>query len=578
MRKWIMALMALICVSAMATEGVHFTRSGVRDMLIRVSGQERYLLIPIEEAAPEYRMQVIEDGRIVRTVVLRLAAKGKIDYYVPMDLSAFNRESLVLAVHVWNQPDGERQREVSPMEYIAWNELKLANTFDTSNWDKYRPIYHHTPLYGWMNDPNGMFYKDGVWHLYYQYNPYCSMWQNMTWAHSSSKDLIHWTHEPIAIEPDVLGTIFSGSAVVDANNTAGFGKDAVIAMYTSAELMGQCQSLAYSTDNGLTFTKYSGNPIMTAPIPDFRDPNFFWNEQTNEWNLVLACGQEMRFYASADLKNWRYLSAFGSGYGSHSGVWECPDLMRLPVRGTKEHKWVLLCNINPGGPFGGSATQYFVGDWDGKTFTCEHNDTRWMDYGKDHYATVSFSNAPEERHTMIVWMSNWQYAGQVPTKQFRSANALPRDIDLFKDNDGRYIIGVRPSPECEQLRGEEVTALPEAAIIELTTISKKNPTTLTLSNSKGEKVVMTIDPKTNTFTTDRRHSGITDFSEAFAAVTTTPLYVNAKKYKVVIYLDRCSLEAFDSDGHWAMTNLVFPTEPYDQIETNGKVKIYNIKY
>ena len=239
---------------------------------------------------------------------------------------------------------------------------------------------------------------------------------------------------------------------------------------------------------------------------------------------------------------------------------------------------MLLCNINPGGPFGGSATQYFVGDWDGKTFTCEHHDTRWMDYGKDHYATVSFSNAPEERHTMIVWMSNWQYAGQVPTKQFRSANALPRDIDLFKDKDGRYIIGVRPSPECEQLRGEEVTALPEAAIIELTTTSKKNPTTLTLSNSKGEKVVMTIDPKTNTFTTDRRHSGITDFSEAFAAVTTTPLYVNAKKYKVVIYLDRCSLEAFDSDGHWAMTNLVFPTEPYDQIETNGKVKIYNIKY
>ena len=171
MRKLMMALMALICMSAMATEGVQLSQSGVRDMLIRVSGQERYLLIPIEEAAPEYRMQVIEDGRIVRTVVLRLAAKGKIDYYVPMDLSAFNRESLVLAVHVWNQPDGERLREVSPMEYIAWNELKLANTFDTSNWDKYRPIYHHTPLYGWMNDPNGMFYKDGVWHLYYQYNP-----------------------------------------------------------------------------------------------------------------------------------------------------------------------------------------------------------------------------------------------------------------------------------------------------------------------------------------------------------------------------------------------------------------------
>lgn len=396
-------------------------RSGVRDMMIRANGTERYLLLPIEEAAPEYRMQVIENGRIVRTEVIRLAAKGKIDYFVPFDLSEFDRAGLLLSVHVWNQPEHERQREVSPMEYIAWDEIKTTDNFDTANWDPYRPQYHHTPLYGWMNDPNGMFYKDGVWHLYYQYNPYCSLWQNMTWGHSTSKDLIHWQHEPIAIRANALGTIFSGSAVVDHNNTAGFGKDAVVAMYTSAELMGQSQSLAYSTDNGQTFTNYPGNPIITADIPDFRDPNFFWHAATQRWILTLASGQEMRFYSSTDLKNWQYESSFGSGYGSHAGVWECPDLMQM------DGKWVLLCNINPGSPNGGSATQYFIGEFDGHHFTTTQKKEKWLDYGKDHYATVSFSDAPNGRHTVIGWMSNWQYAGQVPTRQFRSANTIARD-------------------------------------------------------------------------------------------------------------------------------------------------------
>ena len=542
-KSFFVAACLLFCLSTMAGE-VSFSRSGVRDMLIRVSGNERYLLIPIEEAAPEYRMQVIENGRIVRTNILRLAAKGKVDYFVPMDLSEFRRDQLLLAVHVWNQPDGERQRELSPIEYIAWNEITLSDTFDTSNYDPYRPEYHHTPLYGWMNDPNGMFYRDGVWHLYYQYNPYCSLWQNMSWGHSTSTDLIHWEHQPMALQPDVIGTIFSGSSVIDHEGTAGFGKGAVVAMYTSAELMGQCQALAYSTDNGQTFTKYEGNPIITEAIPDFRDPNFFWNEETKEWNLVLACGQEMRFYASDDLKQWRYLSAFGSNYGCHSGVWECPDLFPLKDEQGNTH-WVLICNINPGGPAGGSAAQYFVGQWDGKVFTCRHTDTRWMDYGKDHYATVSFYNAPDGRRTVIGWMSNWQYANQVPTKQFRSANTIARDLFLYTVK-GELYLGSRPAPEYDGKGLDQVVKIK----------SQKKPTVVTLSNEQGEEFLITYDPKAMTLTVDRSKSGVVDFSADFPVPATAP--VQRKLTSLRIFIDRCSVEVFGNNGEVCLTSLVFP--------------------
>ncbi|MGN1247448.1 MAG: DUF4980 domain-containing protein [Paludibacteraceae bacterium] len=542
-KKFLVAACLLITAVAMAGE-VQFSRSGVRDMLIRVSGDERYLLIPIEEAAPEYRMQVIENGRIVRTNILRLAAKGKVDYFVPMDLTEFRRDQLLLAVHVWNQPDGERQRELSPMDYIAWSEMTLSDTFDTANRDPYRPEYHHTPLYGWMNDPNGMFYRDGVWHLYYQYNPYCSLWQNMSWGHSTSTDLIHWEHQPIALQPDVIGTIFSGSAVIDHEGTAGFGEGAVVAMYTSAELMGQCQSLAYSTDNGQTFTKYSGNPIITEAIPDFRDPNFFWNEDTREWNLVLASGQEMRFYASADLKHWRYLSSFGSDYGCHSGVWECPDLFPLKDEQGNTY-WVLICNINPGGPAGGSAAQYFIGQWDGHTFTCHHTDTRWMDYGKDHYATVSFSDAPDGRRTVLGWMSNWQYANQVPTRQFRSANTIARDLFLYTVK-GQHYLGSRPAPEYDGKGLDQVVKIK----------SQSKPTVVTLSNEQGEEFLITYDPKAMTLSVDRSKSGVVDFSVDFPVPATAP--VQRKLTSLRIFIDRCSVEVFGNNGEVCLTSLVFP--------------------
>ena len=572
-------LFALFFIASLVpcTANVVCQQSSPHNMLVRVEGNYRYLLLPIQDNGPEYRVQLIENNQLYRTLILRLATEGKVDFYVPLDLKDINIDAFHMNVRMGDQK-------------IAWNDFKVADTFDSSNTDYYRPLFHHTPAYGWMNDPNGMFYdeKNGLWHLYYQYNPYASKWQNMTWGHSTSSDLIHWESHPLALEVDVVGAIFSGSCVVDKNNTAGFGENAVVAFYTSAA-ESQAQSMAYSLDGGKTFIKYPGNPIIVSDIVDFRDPKVWWNEATEAWNMALACGQEMRFYASKNLKNWEFLSAFGEGVGCHGGVWECPDMLRVRVRNTNDYKWVLLCNINPGGPAGGSATQYFVGDWDGQHFVpvVENGEvsTKWMDYGKDHYATVSFAHAPADRTTVMVWMSNWQYANDVPTMQFRSANALPRDIDLYRDSEGIYRIGVKASPEVAALKGKvvgkgtTVKTVPATAVIEVEVSSSKRPATITLSNEKGEEVVMTYDFQAQTFSMDRTKAGLSDFSRDFSAKTTTPLFVSAKKHKVIIYLDKCSIEAFDAQGNWAMTNLVFPTTPYNQLSVlGGKASVYSINY
>lgn len=577
MKSLLVTILAIAATIAQCIAGVTYQQSGPHNMHVRVEGNYRYLLLPIQDNGPEYRVQLIENNQLYRNLVLRLATEGKVDYYVPLDLKDLQLDAFHLNVRYGR-------------ETIAWDQIQAVNSYDDSNTDYYRPLFHHTPQWGWMNDPNGMFYDEqkGLWHLYYQHNPYGSRWQNMTWGHSTSKDLLHWEHQPYALEVDVVGAIFSGSCVVDKYNTAGFGENAVVAFYTTAA-ESQTQSMAYSLDGGKTFTKYAGNPIIVAGIPDFRDPKVWWNEATSEWNMALACGQEMQFYGSKNLKEWAYLSSFGEGVGNHGGVWECPDMLRVKVRGTNDYKWVLLCNINPGGPFGGSATQYFVGEWDGKTFTPASDNgevlTKWMDYGKDHYATVSFAHAPENRTTVMVWMSNWQYANDVPTMQFRSANALPRDIDLYRDSEGIYRIGVKASPEVAALKGKvlgkgtTVKTVPATAVIEVEVSSSKRPATITLSNEKGEKVVMTYDFQAQTFSMDRTESGLKDFSRDFAAKTTTPLYAKAKKHKVTLYIDNCSIEAFDAQGNWAMTNLVFPTTPYNQLSVvGGKATVYSINY
>lgn len=582
-------------VMAAPSEGVKVEPLGSNNALVRIMEEAPLLILPVQESVDDARVNLLVDGNIERTFYVRLA-KNKVDYTVPLDLTPYKGHEVVLDVVSNHDRTSSRGIEGD----ACWKSIQLADTFDTSNREEYRPAFHHTPLYGWMNDPNGMFYKDGRWHLYYQYNPYGSKWQNMTWGHSSSSDLVHWNHEPVAITPDGLGTIFSGSCVVDHDGTAGFGKDAVIALYTSAGTS-QMQSLAASTDNGTTFQKYVSNPVLTLPS-EARDPNMFFNEATGEWNLILAHAleKEMLLFTSPDLKTWTLSSAFGKGEGAQDGVWECPDLFPLPIE--EENKWVLICNLNPGGPFGGSATQYFIGDFDGHTFTADTDasgkiPTKWMDFGKDHYATVSWSDAPDGRRTAIGWMSNWQYAADVPTEQFRSANTLPRDLSLFRGPDGEIYLASSPSPELKALRGDRIvsnrsfTAGKKAASFRLPAssgglceilfdidASKGGNVNIELSNSKGEKAVMVFDPEAATISFDRTQAGISDFSPEFPAVTIAPTFSEDGKTSVHLFIDRSSIELFARDGRYAMTNLVFPAEPYSSlsISSDGKAKISSL--
>ena len=559
MKKIVLAMMTLMLALVGASAQEKPQVLGKSHAMQRVEVKNKYLLLPVQEREENANVKVLVGGRQMKSFNVKLAV-DQVDYYVPLDIRSFGSGDLLLDITF----HGDRRFTGAMKDFICWREMKQSDAFDTQNREKFRPAYHHTPAYGWMNDPNGMFYKDGVFHLYYQYNPYGSQWENMTWGHSTSRDLIHWEAQPIAIEPDALGDVFSGSCVVDKRNNE------VVAMYTSAG-KSQVQSIAFSKDNGQTFEKYAGNPVLVSSEEDFRDPKAFWNPEIQKWNLILAVGQEMRIYSSADMKEWTYESSFGKELGCHDGVWECPDLMKLQVRGTDKQKWLLICNINPGGPFGGSATQYFIGDFDGHKFTCEHNDTRWMDYGKDHYATVTFDNAPDGRHIALAWMSNWQYANQVPTKQFRSANSLPRDFDLY-EFEGQTYCGVTPSREVNALRGKAVKSLTNTCEI---VVDVKGTTEIALSNSLGEQVVMRYDVAKRTFSMDRTRS-YASFSEAFPCKTVAPVYGDIRQLR--IFIDNSSIEAFDAEGRLAMTNLVFPKEPYNKIKVvGGKATIYEIK-
>ena len=586
-------------LTSVAADGVEVNHLGVSNTLVRVTGEGKYLILPVQENVDDAKINVIVDGKIAETIYVKLALT-KTDYTVPYDLTPYKGHNVVFDVVI---PQGRGSVREAKGD-VCWRGMTLADTFDTTNREKYRPAFHHTPLYGWMNDPNGMFHKDGKWHLYYQYNPYGSKWQNMTWGHSVSTDLLHWEHKPEAIKPNGLGAVFSGSCVVDKENTAGFGKDAVVALYTSAATS-QIQSLASSTDGGTTFDIYPGNPVITLES-EARDPKVFWNNETKEWNLSLAhaLDHEMLFFTSPDLKNWTLSGNFGKGLGAQDGVWECPDLFELPVEGTGEKKWVLICNINPDGPFGGSGTQYFVGSFDGKTFKADTDKdgnvaTKWLDYGKDHYATVSWSDAPSGRRTAIGWMSNWQYAAEVPTLQFRSANTLPREIGLFQGPDGEIYASSAPSPEVDALRGDLVKkagkisagksprtiALPEAndGICEILLdieAGKNSVTDLTLANEAGDKVVMTYDANAHTLSFDRTHSGVVDFSQDFPAITVTPTHETSGKISLRIFVDRSSIEVFGDDGRFVMTNLVFPTSPYSTLSVasnGGGARISNLR-
>ena len=599
------------------------TRAG-DTTIVKIEKSPQYLILPVEEEKDEAQV-LLDNGKATDTWMDVRLAQGKTDYYVPFKLNK-GRTSIVKILNL--KADALALKK---------GQMKLSNVWDVTNTDFYRPSYHHTPSYGWMNDPNGMFYKDGVYHLCYQYNPYGSKWGNMHWGHAISRDLIHWKEVEPTIARDPMGHIFSGSAVIDKDGTANYGKDAIVALYTSAsDKNGQIQCMAYSTDGGYTFHKYSGNPVLTPfdGLKDFRDPKVFWYAPLKKWYMIVSADKEMRFYSSPDLKKWTYVSAFGQGYGAQPNQFECPDFFQLPVDGNpNKKKWVMIVNINPGCLFGGSATEYFIGDFDGKNFVCDSKPSvaKFLDYGKDHYATVTFSGV-QDRVLGIAWMSNWQYANVTPIRQYRGANTLPREFKLFTGKDGQIYMSSNVVPEVAGLR-KTFKRLPDLVITQgkdskNLSSSKENAfeiemdvtpgeaakTGFILYNEKGEKVNIYFDMKAGRLVMDRTESGKTKFGEKaeahkiekefdlhehreikepfrklnsvnykndFALGTWAPLSLcDSKTYHLDVFVDKCSIEIFVNGGRIAMTNLVFPTQPYTSVKfySDGNKAAYrNIK-
>ena len=604
---------AALLASCASNKG-SFTLNQPSDTLtiVNIKDAPKYALLPIEEEQPE--AQVMLNGT---PMDVRLAV-NKVDYMVPFPLHAGAADDSLVVKGLARTA-------------VAWKHIELSDTFDTKNRETYRPLYHHTPSYGWMNDANGLVYKDGEYHLYFQYNPYGSKWGNMHWGHSVSRDLVHWEHLKPAIARDTLGHIFSGSTVVDKYNSAGFGKDAIIAFYTSAsDKNGQIQCMAYSKDNGRTFTKYQGNPILTPfdGLRDFRDPKVFRYEPAKAWYMIVSADKEMRFYKSADLKQWEYVSAFGRGYGAQPNQFECPDFFPMTING--KQKWVMIVNINPGCFFGGSCTEYFVGDFDGKNFTCDNKPevVKLLDFGKDHYAAVTFSNLGD-RIVAVPWMNNWQYANLTPTQQFRSCNALPRELRMY-EKDGEYYLSANAVEEMKVLRkqtieigdfqlngkGEMKTLGGEGAFEVEADITAATAKTvgIELANDKGERTLIYLDLDKQRVVMDRTESGETGFGKRsaphdiennyeftvrksdpmtmrqknsvnyvndFALGTWAPLSLcEGNKRHFDIFVDKSSVELFVDGGRIAMTNLVFPTKPYDRVRfytLDGNAKVEGAK-
>ena len=562
--------------------------------VIHITNPTNYILLPIEEEAAESQV-LLDTGEATDTDMDIRLAQTQVDYFVPFALPTGVKTATVCVRN-------------KSKDALCWKEIKLSDTFDTANTEKFRPVYHHTPLYGWMNDANGLVYKDGEYHLYFQYNPYGSKWGNMHWGHSVSKDLVHWEHLAPAIARDTLGHIFSGSSIVDQENVAGYGAGNILAFYTSAsDKNGQIQCLAFSKDSGRTFTKYEKNPILCPAdgLRDFRDPKVFRYEPEDKWVMIVSADKEMRFYDSKNLKDWNYMSSFGEGYGVQPCQFECPDMVELPVDGDlNRKKWALIVNVNPGCYFGGSATQYFTGNFDGTKFSCDSqpNVTKWLDWGKDHYATVCFSNTGE-RTIAVPWMSNWQYCNIVPTKQFRSANALPRELSLYTQ-DGEIYLSAVPVPEIKTLRKEkkEIPAFTVANDYHIDSLLADNDGAYELAleitvgeaeimgfnlfNDKGEKVDIYFNLPEKRLVMDRTKSGIVDFGKKsvsheievhdrrkttsinyiddFALATWAPIK-KENKYTLDVFVDKCSVEIFLNGGKVAMTNLIFPSEPYNRM-------------
>ena len=504
---------------------------------------------------------------------------------------------------------------IALISIMACGNASDKNKNDTSEMSyseekRYRPNFHFTPEQNWMNDPNGMFYLNGIYHLYFQYYPDDSVWGPMHWGHAVSEDLIQWEEKPIAIYPDSLGYIFSGSAVVDHENRSGFGKEGVapvIAIFTyhdiEKEKKGaidfQSQAIAYSNDEGETWTKYSGNPVIpNTGIKDFRDPKVVWDEKRDRWVMVLATYKKTLFYASTNLKEWEFLSSFGEDIGAHGGVWECPDFFPINVQNSEEVKWVLLQSLNPGHINGGSGTQYFIGDFDGTTFNLDEkfaqdvkeDEAIWLDYGRDNYAGVTWSNIPEKdgRTLFIGWMSNWNYAMEVPTNRWRSSMTLVRELQLTQ-TDGSYRLASIPIKELDtykrtiidtanvRFKGtyliyEGSNDVLSKSVIEVKLENQPSERyNFRLSNENGDTLDFGIDNVNAAFYIDRTNSGLKDFSEKFSNTVSKALFKSHEDIATITFiLDKTSLEIFYNGGKTVMTEIFFPSSSFQRLTLSAR--------
>jgi len=450
----------------------------------------------------------------------------------------------------------------------------------------YRPQVHFSPRLNWTNDPNGLVYFRGEYHLFFQYNPFGDQWGHISWGHAVSRDLLHWHELPVAI-PEKDGTmIFTGSVVVDRANSSGFcatAKECLVAVYTgdanTPQGQRETQNLAYSLDDGRTWTKYEKNPVLDLHLTDFRDPGVFWDDAAHHWIMAVSLPKEhkVRLYSSTNLKDWTQLSDFGPA-GDVAGVWECPNLLRIPSENGKESLWVLKVGLNPGAPQGGSGEQYFLGSFDGKKFiaSTEAGAHGWTNYGKDDYCAISYNGLPQgERPVLIGWMSNWQYAAKLPTAPWRGQMSLPRRLSFVKDSGG---LALKQEPVIAPLRGttlrlDELLTSEDVGGSQIGTpyelhLNFGRPAQqifgVRLYSDKQHWTDIGFDTGKKQFYIDRTESGEV-IDKAFPVRTVAPI-LNSRPYDLMLIVDRSSVEAFAQDGTIAMTDLIYSTSPASSIQ------------
>ncbi|KUF44922.1 hypothetical protein AV926_08215 [Myroides marinus] len=548
----------------------------------QVSVTDKYLLFPYHDKSDESQISILDNkGNVIRQFHTRITDKPPL-YYIKFDSAELLHTTVVLSIVT-----------DLPLNSVT-DIIKQSSDPDPTTLDDFRPVYHFTAPTGWLSSPNGLFYKKGNYHLYYQHNAYGNKYENIISTHAVSDNMIDWHTKNT---PTYIGNInetHNKSIVIDKENIAGFGKNAILAFYTS------CMSpysihLAYSSNKGKTFTSYTNNPILAYNTDqEINDPKVFWHDASKSWIMVISTSPTISIYNSSNLKDWNKLSDFGVGISSNKGTWHSPDLFELPYG--KTTKWVLLLNTKTGAPNGGSGTQYFIGEFDGKTFTADNISTAlWLDYGKDHTSSMIWHNTPKDKVTYIAWMSNWEYTKNLPSKAFKNAMTIPRNLELGTNGE-QIVLKSYPVKELKKIR-EEVsefqTQLLDKSlniqyflddnqgayeiILEFDIVDTKTQRVkFSLLNTEGERLQYTLDLTKGLLLVDRSESGDCSFSKRFSKkLITAPLQVE-KKYKFKLYVDKCSAELFLNKGKTVMTNLIFPSEPYNSLQLSveeGRIDI-----